>query len=295
MKRCLALIALVFPAALFAEKTFDPIEVTADPEPTITPPPLSPMPGNGTPSGEYGGSGSGSVSPFPAAIRAECNALAGLLPPGGWCGMKPPAAGSVQARIELYGALGDAINRLYGTGAGSGAGIVRMDLALRNTVGEAHPVYSRWFRNLEGLASAFYVSNHALPGSASARNFATDARQTCVDLEVALTGSALRGFGPEATECFRASIVLYAEATNQPLDPDLDRTWADGLTIDLSARGVGGSIDVNTLINRMFPTPTSRAIAGDNSFIKLQDALRDSKRDCTNVRLQLKDRGCVAD
>jgi hypothetical protein len=92
---------------------------------------------------------------------------------------------------------------------------------------------------------------------------------------------------------FRAAIVLYAEATNQPLNPDLDRTWADGLTLDFSVRGVGGSIDLNTLLNRMFPTPSSRAIAGENSFIKLQDHLRNSKEACINGRLRLKDRGCV--
>ena len=169
-----------------------------------------------------------------------------------------------------------------------------MDLALRNSIGEGTPVYSRWYRNLEGLASALYFNNHAIPGSALARGFARDAQATCVDLEVALTGSSLRGFGHEAIECFRAAIVLYAEATNQPLDPNLDRTWADGLSIDLSARSGGGaSIDVNTLINRMFPTPSSRAIAGENSFIKLQDLLKNSQRACIEGRMKLKDRGCV--
>jgi len=83
-------------------------------------------------------------STFPPEMRAQCEALARLLPPGGWCLAKPSARETAEARREMYGAMMDAIHRLYGTGAGASAGIVRMDLALRNSVGEGTPVYGRW-------------------------------------------------------------------------------------------------------------------------------------------------------
>lgn len=172
---------------------------------------------------------------------------------------------------------------------------MRMDVALRNSIGEGTPVYSRWLRGLQTVVGAFYFNNHALPGSSLARDLARDARRICLDLEIALAGSLSGGgiFEHETTECFRAAMVLYAEATNMPLDPNLDRTWADGLSFDFSALVVGASIDLNTLLNRMFPTPSSRAIAGDNSFIRLQDALESSRDRCLDARSRFLAKGCV--
>jgi hypothetical protein len=148
-------------------------------------------------------------------------------------------------------------------------------------------------RSLETLSAALYFNNHALPGSSLARNFARDARDICLDVQVALTGSVYRGFSEEVTECFRASMVLYAEATNQPLDHALERNWADGLSVSFNAVFVGMSVDLGQLINRMFPTPSTRAIIGDNSFIKLQDALMESREKCVLGRKRLQDQGCL--
>lgn len=260
------------------------------------PTPLTPPLGPGVPVGGGGSSGGNAApSPFPSEVRSLCEQIAKQLPPGGWCAIRQPAAGSQQARLENYGVLIDALNRVYGTGAGVAGGIVRMDVVIRNAASPGGPAAREWTRLLEGLTQSVYVDNRVIVGSSTALQFARSARRNCIELEIELTGSAVAAsaFSSETTECFRASMVLLAEATRQPLDPNLDQTWADGLAVDFGARGFGISLDINTLINRMFPTPSTRSLAAENSFIRFQDAITTSRQQCASVRAQLLDKGCV--
>lgn len=145
---------------------------------------------------------------------------------------------------------------------------------------------------LSRLAEDIRYSQGGIPGMRGVVDVASDARNLCLQVERDVNDGRVLDMDywhHETLECFRASMVLFAEATNRPLDPNSSRTWAEGL----GATYGFVSVDLDKLIQRLFPTPSMQSITSPNSFIVFRDRLKSQLDACERYKQEMKDAGCT--